>query len=145
MTDQLAVETGLDAEALAAFEETVRGNVLTPGDPGYDEARSIWNALIDRRRRIGLRGRSRPRREVEKKSREHEERATQHDFHSLIEGTVTQDGESSNKADQANGSEEPHIHRRRADRALIPPVRRPERRTMLRCGSKPRLLHCVLQ
>ncbi len=48
MTDQL-VETGLDAEALAALEETVRGGVLTPGEPGYDEARSIWNALIDRR------------------------------------------------------------------------------------------------
>ena len=48
MADQL-VETGLDAEALAALEETVRGSVLTPGDPGYDEARSIWNALIDRR------------------------------------------------------------------------------------------------
>ena len=31
MTDQL-VETGLNAEALAALEETVRGSVLTPGD-----------------------------------------------------------------------------------------------------------------
>src|SRR3954451_4286930 len=48
MTDQL-VERGLDAEALAALEETVRGSVLTPGEPGYDEARSIWNGLIDRR------------------------------------------------------------------------------------------------
>ena len=48
MADQL-VETGLDAEALAALEETVRGSVLTPGHPDYDEARSIWNALIDRR------------------------------------------------------------------------------------------------
>ena len=48
MADQL-VETGLAAEALAAFGGTVRGSVLTPGDPGYDEARSIWNGLIDRR------------------------------------------------------------------------------------------------
>jgi len=48
MADQL-VETGLDAEALAALEETVRGSVLTPGHPDYDEARSIWNALIDKR------------------------------------------------------------------------------------------------
>ena len=49
MTDQLAVEATLDAEALAGLRETVRGPVLTPDDPGYDEARSIWNALIDRR------------------------------------------------------------------------------------------------
>ena len=49
MADQLAVEAPVDAEALAGLRETVRGPVLTPDDPGYDEARSIWNALIDRR------------------------------------------------------------------------------------------------
>lgn len=49
MTDQVAVEAQLDAQALAGLTETVRGAVLTPGAPGYDEARSIWNALIDRR------------------------------------------------------------------------------------------------
>ena len=27
----------------------IRGRVLRPGDPGYDEARAIWNGLIDRR------------------------------------------------------------------------------------------------
>ena len=49
MADQLVVDVALDAEALAGLRETVRGPVLTPDDPGYDEARSIWNALIDRR------------------------------------------------------------------------------------------------
>jgi FAD/FMN-containing dehydrogenase len=49
MVDQLAVGAPVDAEALAGLRETVRGPVLTPSDPGYDEARSIWNALIDRR------------------------------------------------------------------------------------------------
>jgi FAD/FMN-containing dehydrogenase len=49
MASELAVDTQLDAEALAGLRERVRGPVLAPGDPGYDDARSLWNALIDRR------------------------------------------------------------------------------------------------
>ena len=49
MTDQLAVAAQLDAEAVAGLTERVRGSVLTSGAPGYDDARSIWNGLIDRR------------------------------------------------------------------------------------------------
>src|SRR5215467_5478929 len=49
MADQLAVETRVDAEALEGLRETMRGPVLTPEDPGYDEARTVWNGLIDRR------------------------------------------------------------------------------------------------
>lgn len=36
-------------EAVAEFAGGLRGNLLQPEDDGYDEARTIWNAMIDRR------------------------------------------------------------------------------------------------
>ena len=39
----------LDAAALDAFRAGLRGQVLLAGDHGYDEARTIWNAMIDKR------------------------------------------------------------------------------------------------
>jgi FAD/FMN-containing dehydrogenase len=36
-------------DAVAAFKTTLRGTLLQPGDTGYDEARKIWNAMIDKR------------------------------------------------------------------------------------------------
>jgi len=38
--------SGIDRQALVA---AVSGEVLAPGDPGYDEARSVWNVRFDRR------------------------------------------------------------------------------------------------
>ncbi|MFE6285028.1 FAD-binding oxidoreductase [Streptomyces sp. NPDC057877] len=35
--------------ALAALREDLTGEVFAPGDPGYDDARSVFNAMIDRR------------------------------------------------------------------------------------------------
>ncbi|MEU3276426.1 FAD-binding oxidoreductase [Streptomyces antibioticus] len=35
--------------ALAALREDLVGDVLAPGDPGYDKARTVFNAMIDRR------------------------------------------------------------------------------------------------
>jgi hypothetical protein len=39
----------VDPDAVQAFGATVRGRVLAADDEGYDEARAIWNGLIDRR------------------------------------------------------------------------------------------------
>jgi FAD/FMN-containing dehydrogenase len=41
--------TNMKNEVVAAFKATLRGAVLQSGDPGYDDARSIWNAMIDKR------------------------------------------------------------------------------------------------
>jgi FAD/FMN-containing dehydrogenase len=41
--------TNLNAEAVDQFRSTLRGNLLQPGDPGYDGARALWNAMIDKR------------------------------------------------------------------------------------------------
>jgi FAD/FMN-containing dehydrogenase len=40
--------TNMKNEVVEAFKATLRGPVLLPGDPGYDEARAIWNGMIDR-------------------------------------------------------------------------------------------------
>jgi len=48
MTGEPASEATLDPEATQAFADGVRGPILRPGDSGYDEARAIWNGLIDR-------------------------------------------------------------------------------------------------
>ncbi|MFI6007796.1 FAD-binding oxidoreductase [Streptomyces sp. NPDC051243] len=40
---------GINGTALDGLREGLRGPVITPRDPGYDQARSIYNAMIDRR------------------------------------------------------------------------------------------------
>jgi FAD/FMN-containing dehydrogenase len=39
---------GLDAKAVAALRQRVRGPIVQPGDETYDSARRIWNGMIDR-------------------------------------------------------------------------------------------------
>ena len=36
-------------EHIEALKAQLRGRLLQPNDNGYDEARRIWNAMIDRR------------------------------------------------------------------------------------------------
>jgi FAD/FMN-containing dehydrogenase len=42
-------ETVVAGAALDAFEAGFRGELLRPGAPGYDDARKVWNGMIDRR------------------------------------------------------------------------------------------------
>jgi FAD/FMN-containing dehydrogenase len=39
----------LDGAAVDAFRASLRGPLISPGGPGYDETRKVWNGMIDRR------------------------------------------------------------------------------------------------
>ena len=41
-------KSAIDDAALEAFRGQLRGSLCAPGDDGFDEARTIWNAMIDR-------------------------------------------------------------------------------------------------
>jgi FAD/FMN-containing dehydrogenase len=44
-----ALDGGFRKADVEALDRTMKGSVLQPSDDGYDEARTIWNAMIDRR------------------------------------------------------------------------------------------------
>jgi hypothetical protein len=41
--------TSLDETLVEGLRSELRGALLQPNDPGYDEARKVWNAMIDKR------------------------------------------------------------------------------------------------
>ena len=41
-------QTLIEATEAAAFQARLRGNVLRHSDAGYDDARKVWNGMIDR-------------------------------------------------------------------------------------------------
>jgi FAD/FMN-containing dehydrogenase len=49
MTEHVPQSGMPDKAALLALRETLRGKMLQPGDGQYDDARGIWNGMIDRR------------------------------------------------------------------------------------------------
>jgi FAD/FMN-containing dehydrogenase len=50
--------TQLDQTLLQAFRSSISGEVVTPSDAGYDDARRVWNAEVDRRPAVIARCRS---------------------------------------------------------------------------------------
>jgi FAD/FMN-containing dehydrogenase len=42
-------DTVIEADAVEAFKASLRGELLRAGDAGYDEARRVWNGMIDKR------------------------------------------------------------------------------------------------
>ena len=45
----MAVETQIDEERFTALAAWFRGELLRPGDEGYDEGRQLWNGMFDKR------------------------------------------------------------------------------------------------
>lgn len=43
------IEIQLEPSTFEALRAHLRGALILPGDPGYDDGRSVWNAMIDRR------------------------------------------------------------------------------------------------
>jgi FAD/FMN-containing dehydrogenase len=41
--------TGINEQDLSRLNSRVQGRVMLPGDDGYDSARALWNAMVDRR------------------------------------------------------------------------------------------------
>jgi len=54
MTDPRVISTNgtvviLEGATVQKFADSIRGRLLHPGDDGYEEARKVWNGMIDRR------------------------------------------------------------------------------------------------
>jgi FAD/FMN-containing dehydrogenase len=51
----LRADALVQKDVIDSLRSKLRGDVLLPGDPGFQEARTIWNAMIDRRPAMILR------------------------------------------------------------------------------------------
>src|SRR5262245_16907408 len=49
MVTTATTAANLTEEAIQQFAGSIRGGVVRPGDPNYDEARKVYNAMIDKR------------------------------------------------------------------------------------------------
>jgi len=48
MQTEVKKATGLSMDAIAALRMKIRGDIIQPGDPEYDTARKVYNAMIDK-------------------------------------------------------------------------------------------------
>ncbi len=48
-SDEVPTMTNLTSNTIEQFRSAVRGPVIVPGDPQYEEARRIWNGYVDRK------------------------------------------------------------------------------------------------
>src|SRR4051812_34866365 len=55
MTTTERVDAVVTDAVIKDLKGRIRGPLLHPGDPGFDDARSVWNAMIDRRPALILR------------------------------------------------------------------------------------------
>lgn len=46
---QKNIEMQLDASVVEELRSSLRGELLVPEEDNYDEARAIWNGMIDRK------------------------------------------------------------------------------------------------
>ena len=42
-------ETDIEPAVVSAFKTRIKGPVFAPGDAGYEESRTLWNGMIDRK------------------------------------------------------------------------------------------------
>jgi FAD/FMN-containing dehydrogenase len=49
VTTTAGADTMIEEPTVTAFRTRLRGELLRPDDPGYDEARKVWNGMIDKR------------------------------------------------------------------------------------------------
>src|SRR5260370_33630017 len=52
MTTTLNRTPAVTSESIAALRASLRGSIIASGDPGYDEARKVYNGMIDKRPRL---------------------------------------------------------------------------------------------
>jgi FAD/FMN-containing dehydrogenase len=49
MTTTTGSHTVIEGTTVETFKSSLRGELLRPGDTDYDDARTVWNGMIDKR------------------------------------------------------------------------------------------------
>jgi FAD/FMN-containing dehydrogenase len=49
LAEESKTEIALQASDIARLRQEIRGDLVLPDDPGYDQARKVWNGMVDKR------------------------------------------------------------------------------------------------